>query len=127
LILIGISPVKVLTRDHPGATSVPTLESAAQQAMPAAGIVERAFGVKLPGLVASLGVVDVDHAGHVTIERGGCPWGRQAVQAFELMEPILRGKAVDEETWQSALAAWQDPAFRWVASINYGTKTRALD
>ena len=36
------------------------------------------------------------------------------------MAPRLRGKAVDEEIWIAAMAAWADPTYEFVAPINYG-------
>jgi SAM-dependent methyltransferase len=114
------SSEQVLTVDHPGAPSIPKFNQAMQRALLEAGTMDTAFGRKLPDLVASLGLVDVDHAGHVTLERGGGPCGLQGIQACELMEKKLRGVSIDHETWNSAMAAWGDPSYHFVAPINYG-------
>jgi 2-polyprenyl-3-methyl-5-hydroxy-6-metoxy-1,4-benzoquinol methylase len=111
---------QVLSVDHPGTTAIPRLEHRSSEALLAAGVMDCAFGRRLQPLLAAAGLDDVNHQGHVTLHRGGGPWAQQAVQAYSLMESQLRGKAVDEETWTAAMAAWRDPAFEFVTPINYG-------
>ncbi len=106
---------------HPSAVFFNTMAPIIYGAVRKMGIVDTYFGRRIPGMMESLGFIDLDNEGRTRVFRGGETQAIVQISTIQiLVKKVIADGVITEQQNSEIQRLYHDPSFTYMGPTNFG-------